>query len=163
MKKEPVRQTLRRNIVEARAARGLSQTQLAKKAGLSRPVVSGLEQARANPTLSVLEKLGGALGCTISALLGAKPPAISLAPTTLKHRNKLRTGTRFSRAGRKPSYKTWLSNPPPGSKTAEAQDFGIDLTLLAQTLRRSASQRFDSLQQGADGLRWLKAARPVIK
>ncbi len=160
MKKEHVRQTLRRNVVEARAALGLSQAQLAKKAGLSRPVVSAMEQARANPTLSVLEKLASALGCGASALIAPKVPAISLAPTTLKHRGKLRKGTRFSRAGRKPSYSTWLSNPPPGSKTAEAADYGIDLTLIAGNLRRSPSERLENIEQAAT---WLASARRQIQ
>jgi len=158
MKKEHVRQTLRRNVVEARAALGLSQEQLAKKAGLSRPVVSAMEQARANPTLSVLEKLASALGCGASALIAPKVPAISLAPTALKLRNKLRKGTRFSRAGRKPSYSSWLSNPPPGSKTAEAADFGIDLTLIASQLRRSPSERLDNLSRTSAWLEELRSA-----
>lgn len=160
MKKEHVRQTLRRNVVEARAALGLSQEQLAKKAGLSRPVVSAMEQARANPTLSVLEKLASALGCGASALIAPKVPAISLAPTASKHRNKLRKGTRFSRAGRKPSYASWLSNPPPGSKTAEAQDFGIDLTLNAGNLRLSPSERLQKIEETAT---WLASARRAIQ
>ena len=35
----------------------------------------------------------------------------------------------------------WLRNPPPGSRAAAARDFGIDLTLLLENLRRTPEER----------------------
>ncbi|HRJ87764.1 MAG: hypothetical protein JNK51_13825 [Blastocatellia bacterium] len=39
-----------------------------------------------------------------------------------------------------------LLNPRPGSKIAEARDFGIDLTLIVGKLRKTPQQRIDDLQ-----------------
>lgn len=40
-----------------------------------------------------------------------------------------------------------LLNPPPGSAAARARDFGIDLTLLIERLRRTPEERLNDLQQ----------------
>jgi hypothetical protein len=40
-----------------------------------------------------------------------------------------------------------LLNPPPGSAASRARDFGIDLTLLVERLRRSPQERIDDLQR----------------
>ncbi len=39
-----------------------------------------------------------------------------------------------------------LLNPRPGSKIAEAKEFGIDLTLIVSALRKTPQQRIDDLQ-----------------
>ena len=145
---QDVKQTLRRNVSTMRAARKTSQADLARAAGLSRQILSALEQGRANPKVSALVKLAAALDCTVGDLLST---------------HARRDSRRFSAAGRKPSYTTWLSNPPLESKTAIARDFGVDLTLLAENLRRSPAQRLAKAGQGARWLGWLKQARPARK
>lgn len=48
-----------------------------------------------------------------------------------------------------------LLNPRPGSKIAEAKEFGIDLTLLVSNLRLSPEERLrknDDLNSGLDQL-----------
>lgn len=52
-----------------RRRRGLTQTELAARAGISRGYLSRLEIARQDPSLSVLEKLATALGVTVARLL----------------------------------------------------------------------------------------------
>jgi hypothetical protein len=52
-----------------------------------------------------------------------------------------------------------LLDPRPGSKIAEAKEFGIDLTLLASKLRKSPQERIDELQSGMEFLDELKRAR----
>ncbi len=42
-----------------------------------------------------------------------------------------------------------VNNPPPGSELAKAKEFGVDLTLLISTLRRTPTERARSLSQGA--------------
>ncbi|MBV9240751.1 MAG: hypothetical protein JO314_01980 [Acidobacteria bacterium] len=59
--------------------------------------------------------------------------------------------------GRTPEEK--LLNPRPGSKIADARDFGIDLTLTAAQLRLSPQQRIDSLQAAMRSLEELARAR----
>ncbi|MEP6703502.1 MAG: hypothetical protein ABJB34_01735 [Acidobacteriota bacterium] len=39
-----------------------------------------------------------------------------------------------------------LLNPRPGSKIAEARDFGIDLTLVVERLRETPQERVERLQ-----------------
>ena len=45
-----------------------------------------------------------------------------------------------------------LRNPPPGSRIAAARDFGIDLTLLIERLRKTPEERVRDLQQAIEGL-----------
>ena len=52
-----------------RERRGLTQEQLAKKAGVSRGYLARLETARQDPTLSTLEKLAKALGVKVARLI----------------------------------------------------------------------------------------------
>jgi hypothetical protein len=40
-----------------------------------------------------------------------------------------------------------LLNPPPGSAAARARDFGIDLTLLIERLKRTPEERLNDLQR----------------
>lgn len=45
-----------------------------------------------------------------------------------------------------------LLNPRPGSKIAEARDFGIDLTLIVENLRLTPEQRIKKMQSAMIGL-----------
>lgn len=52
-----------------------------------------------------------------------------------------------------------LLNPRPGSKIAEARDFGIDLTLVVSRLRLTPQERIDGLQSSMKFLAELERAR----
>jgi hypothetical protein len=55
-----------------------------------------------------------------------------------------------------------LLDPAPGSKIADARDFGIDLTLIVENRRLTAEQRIEKLQQAMSGLDELRRlARPI--
>jgi transcriptional regulator with XRE-family HTH domain len=56
-------------IQELRKRRGLTQEQLAAKAGVSRGYLARLETARHDPTLTMLEKLAKALGVKPAKLI----------------------------------------------------------------------------------------------
>lgn len=60
------------NIKQLREARGVTQHQISRTAGLPRPTWANLESGAANPTLSVLMKVAGALQVTLEELVG--PP-----------------------------------------------------------------------------------------
>ena len=45
-----------------------------------------------------------------------------------------------------------LLDPKPGSKIAEARDFGIDLTMLAENLRYTPAERIKRNDQAADSM-----------
>jgi transcriptional regulator with XRE-family HTH domain len=69
-----------RNIKGLREARGLTQGQLAKIAGVPRATWTNLESGSANPTLSVLHRAAGALQVTIEELLSSPRAACELFP-----------------------------------------------------------------------------------
>jgi hypothetical protein len=55
-----------------------------------------------------------------------------------------------------------INNPPPGSKIAEAKEYGIDLTLLVETLAMTPTERVRALDQAQPFLHELsKAAKRV--
>jgi transcriptional regulator with XRE-family HTH domain len=53
-----------------RRAQKLSQTRLAEKIGVTQPYIAEIEKGRKTPSVEVLEKLCGALGCSADYLLG---------------------------------------------------------------------------------------------
>ena len=80
---------LSENLRQLRETRGLSQQQLAKLAGVPRPTWASLESGSANPTLSVLVKVAGALGVSIEELIGPPRSTGTLYPAaTLKTRKR---------------------------------------------------------------------------
>ncbi len=54
-----------RQVIRLRLERGLSQEELAKKAGTGQPNISRLERATINPSLHFLQKVAEALGAEI--------------------------------------------------------------------------------------------------
>lgn len=64
-----VRKRVGQNLRRAREVVGISQEDLADRAGLHRTYVSGVERGVRNPTVTVLEKLAKALKVKPSTLL----------------------------------------------------------------------------------------------
>jgi transcriptional regulator with XRE-family HTH domain len=64
-----VRHRLAANMKRLRKERGWSQEALADEAGLDRTYVSGIERIVRNPTVTVIERIGKALGCRLGDLL----------------------------------------------------------------------------------------------
>jgi transcriptional regulator with XRE-family HTH domain len=65
-------------IKAIRLRRGLTQAELARRAGISQPVVSAYEHGRRDPTYSTLRKLVEASGERLQ--LAAAPPPSDLPP-----------------------------------------------------------------------------------
>ncbi len=72
---EDVAANLAGNLRKLREARGLTQQQIAKIAGVPRPTWANLESGAANPTVAVLVKAADALQVRVEELLG--PPKAS--------------------------------------------------------------------------------------
>jgi transcriptional regulator with XRE-family HTH domain len=64
-----VRQRLAVNMKRLRKERGWSQEVLADEAGLDRTYISGIERKVKNPTVTVVERVAGALDCKLGDLL----------------------------------------------------------------------------------------------
>jgi transcriptional regulator with XRE-family HTH domain len=64
-----LRERMAKRLRRLRESRGLSQTALASKAGVSREYLWRLENGRQDPTLAVLEKLSKALRVKVSRLV----------------------------------------------------------------------------------------------
>lgn len=58
-----------RNVRRFREEQGLSQVEMARRAGLSKQTVLGIEAGRGNPTVETLETIAVALGVTARALV----------------------------------------------------------------------------------------------
>ena len=59
-------------LIEFRHAKGMSQEELARAAGLATVTVAKLEEGRKrDPRSSTLAKLAGALGCSVGQLMGS--------------------------------------------------------------------------------------------
>jgi transcriptional regulator with XRE-family HTH domain len=77
------------NIKALRLARGLSQQQIARAAGVPRATWTHLESGAGNPTLAVLVKIAGALQVRLDELLAApSPPARHIAAAELPVRQR---------------------------------------------------------------------------
>ena len=92
MSEDDVAISLAENVRLLRDARGMSQAQLAKAAGIPRPTWTNIESGSANPTLAVLLKVAAALHVRIEELLAA-PRAngrlYKAAELTVRRRGKI--------------------------------------------------------------------------
>src|SRR5437868_11009468 len=70
-KPERVASHLARNLSSLRHARGLTQSALAKAAGVPRSTIANLESGGGNPSLAVLVKVATALRAPIDALVSS--------------------------------------------------------------------------------------------
>lgn len=64
-----IREIFARNLRAARHQKGLSQEELAHRAGLDRTYISALERNVYNPTIDVVARLADALGIAAATLL----------------------------------------------------------------------------------------------
>ena len=69
---DAIAQHLGTNVRKLREARGLTQQQMAKRAGVPRPTWANLESGQANPTLAVLARVADALQVRLEELI--EPP-----------------------------------------------------------------------------------------
>lgn len=80
------------NIRRLREMRGATQARMATLAGIPRPTWGNLESGAANPTLTVLTRVAGALGVSVEELIGPPRAAAKLylaANLPTRQRNKV--------------------------------------------------------------------------
>ncbi|AVH60135.1 MULTISPECIES: XRE family transcriptional regulator [Streptomyces] len=74
-------QSLARNVKRWRTERGFTLDALAARAGVSRGMLIQIEQARTNPSLGTVVKIGDALGVSITTLLDYEQgPKVRIVP-----------------------------------------------------------------------------------
>ncbi|MEU6403236.1 XRE family transcriptional regulator [Streptomyces sp. NPDC046985] len=74
-------QSLARNVKRWRTERGFTLDVLAARAGVSRGMLIQIEQARTNPSLGTVVKVGDALGISVTTLLDyAQGPKVRVVP-----------------------------------------------------------------------------------
>lgn len=74
-------QSLARNVKRWRTERGFTLDALAARAGVSRGMLIQIEQARTNPSLGTVVKIGDALGISITTLLDYEQgPKVRIVP-----------------------------------------------------------------------------------
>lgn len=64
------------NLKRIRKSRGLSQTELAERAGMSRNGIAKYENGENLGAFSRIENIANALGCTVGELFGEEPKVI---------------------------------------------------------------------------------------
>lgn len=73
----------------ARRRRGLSQAELAERAGTSQPVISAYENGRRDPTTRTLRRLIAATGGRLELRLAVEPPDIPPPTNPKEHGERL--------------------------------------------------------------------------
>ncbi|MFJ3234139.1 helix-turn-helix domain-containing protein [Streptomyces sp. NPDC086787] len=74
-------QSLARNVKRWRTERGFTLDTLAARAGVSRGMLIQIEQARTNPSLGTVVKIGDALGVSVTTLLDFEQgPTVRVVP-----------------------------------------------------------------------------------
>ncbi|MBB4420810.1 transcriptional regulator with XRE-family HTH domain [Rhizobium leguminosarum] len=68
-----IREVFARNLKAARRAKGLSQEELAFRAGIDRTYISSLERSVYNASIDVVDRLGAILDVEASDLLKRSP------------------------------------------------------------------------------------------
>jgi putative molybdopterin biosynthesis protein len=99
----------------ARQARGFSQYQLARMAGVSRQAVSAVEAGLSDPSLRVALTLGRALGLTVEELFGPAMPEPSVSVRALAP-----LGGEGSRVSLAPMGETFVALPLSGATATRA-------------------------------------------
>ena len=78
---ELLTQSLARNVKHWRAVRGFTLDVLAARAGVSRGMLIQIEQARTNPSIGTVVKIGDALGVSVTTLLDYEQgPKVRIVP-----------------------------------------------------------------------------------
>ncbi len=77
---DPLADRLAGNVAQLRESRGLTQSQIAKIAGLPRATWAHLESGTANPTLSVLHRAAVALQVSLEELISAPRSGVKHCP-----------------------------------------------------------------------------------
>ena len=81
---------LARSIVARRLAKGLSQRQLAARAGTKQPAISRLENGAGKPSLGLLERVASALDADVIVRLEPHRKRARAAPAVTKTRRPAR-------------------------------------------------------------------------
>lgn len=74
---------------EARRRKGLSQAELATRAGTSQPVISAYEHGRRDPTTRTLRRLVAAAGGRLELRLASEPPDVPPPASLEEHGSRL--------------------------------------------------------------------------
>ncbi|MEU3827886.1 cupin domain-containing protein [Streptomyces sp. SID486] len=78
---ELLTQSLARNVKHWRSVRGFTLDALAARAGVSRGMLIQIEQARTNPSIGTVVKIGDALGVSVTTLLDYEQgPKVRVVP-----------------------------------------------------------------------------------
>lgn len=114
--------TAARLVRQARAAAGLTQAQLARRAGTSQPAVAAYESGAKTPTVATLDRLLGAAGQSLTASTPqVQPPGVRLRRSLAEQRERILEVAAEHRASNVRVF---------GSVARGEEDSGSDIDLL---------------------------------
>ncbi|WP_280830752.1 helix-turn-helix domain-containing protein [Mycolicibacterium frederiksbergense] len=120
MENDGRRRVVAARITALRADRGLSLSELARRAGIGKGSLSELEAGQRNPTLDTLYAIAGQLGVPLTALLGeqsgteSSSEGIDVSLLHVEHHTDGATTEVF-----------WLTIAPEGVRTSPAHGSGV--------------------------------------
>ncbi len=104
----------------ARQARGYSQQQLARMAGVSRQAVSAVESGQSDPSLRVALALAQALGMTVEELFGAEGAVASVSARLVGRDAVMSSGSAGARVTLAPIGESFVALPLAGPTVSRA-------------------------------------------
>ncbi len=154
--KETVAEAVARNVREARLERGWTLDQLATRSGVSKGMVVQIEQARTNPSIGTLSKLGEALGVSLSDLVdttsGPVIRSVAAADAALLWSTDAGSGARLLVGGRRPDFiELWEWVLAPGDVyrgNVHAPGMRELLHVLEGTLTLTVADSVSTVEQG---------------
>jgi XRE family transcriptional regulator, regulator of sulfur utilization len=120
MSNDDLRRSVAARVTALRADRGLSLSELARRAGIGKGSLSELEAGQRNPTLETLYAIAGQLGVPLTALLGEQSgtaggdPGIDVSLLHVEHHPDGSTTEVF-----------WLKLAPGGTRVSPAHGSGV--------------------------------------
>ncbi|NMO00762.1 helix-turn-helix transcriptional regulator [Gordonia sp. TBRC 11910] len=128
MTSDDMRRAVAHRVAALRAERGLSLSELARRAGIGKGSLSELEAGQRNPTLDTLYAIAGQLGVPLTALLGEQSgtegtgESIDVSLLHVEHHDDGATTEVF-----------WLRLTPNGIRTSPAHGPGVIESLYVAT------------------------------
>jgi transcriptional regulator with XRE-family HTH domain len=145
---------LGQRIEEARRTRGLSQAELADRAGLTRATVNRIEHGKVSPTIDSIQRIASVLGVSMDELFsGLTPPKASAGDEPPRHHYKFESSYVDN-----PDYREYLRALDTDALKREARTWQEKMQGAAGDFQNPQNIDMVTLNDGYDRLRMIEEA-----